>query len=324
MLSGSGPRVAAGRTWPARRPGRDRGGALVAAARRRGALGQDTAERRGYRHRLRDQQVLRPGSTSPGRSTVKLRRCLSAATHRAAARHAGRRISRVRGHAAAERRPLGGPFRRDGDPTRLQTFQNVVSPRYFDTMGIALLMGRQFSSRDDERAPAVAVLNESLARLLWPDASALGRRLRSRTAAWRSSASCATSKAGTCSKQPARCSTCRCCSRTSRTRSLHIRSSVPPAQLAPLLRREVAGARPGPACLRHQDARRACDRNPDAAAIAGAPDHRVRDPRAAARRDRPVWPAGAQRDRADRRDWHPHGARRPQGRTSCGCSWRVA
>ena len=35
--------------------------------------------------------------------------------------------------------------RRQGDPTRFQTFQNVVSPRYFDAMSIPLLLGRQFS-----------------------------------------------------------------------------------------------------------------------------------------------------------------------------------
>ncbi len=40
----------------------------------------------------------------------------------------------------------------------------------------------------------------------------------------------------------------------------------------------------GPARLRHQDAGRARERDADAAAIAGAPDHRLRDPRAAARR----------------------------------------
>ena len=66
---------------------------------------------------------------------------------------------------------------RAGDPARVQTFQNIVSPRYFDAMNIPLLAGRHFSSRDDELAPRVAILNQSLARIMWPNASALGQRL---------------------------------------------------------------------------------------------------------------------------------------------------
>jgi macrolide transport system ATP-binding/permease protein len=68
-------------------------------------------------------------------------------------------------------------IRRDGDPTRLQTFQNVVTPRYFDVMAIPIAAGREFSDRDDERAPRVAIVNQTLARVLWPDASAIGRRV---------------------------------------------------------------------------------------------------------------------------------------------------
>lgn len=67
--------------------------------------------------------------------------------------------------------------RRDGNPTRVQTFQNVISPRYFDTMNIPLLAGRQFSEHDDDRSPKVAILNQALARIMWLDGSPLGKRL---------------------------------------------------------------------------------------------------------------------------------------------------
>jgi predicted permease len=67
--------------------------------------------------------------------------------------------------------------RRDGDPTRLQTFQNIVSLRYFDAMNMPLLAGRQFSSHDDEQQPKVAILNQRLARIMWPDENPLGHRL---------------------------------------------------------------------------------------------------------------------------------------------------
>jgi predicted permease len=71
------------------------------------------------------------------------------------------------------------PVRRDGDPTRVQTFQNVVSPHYFAAMDIPLLAGRQFSSDDDEHSPRVAILNQRLARIMWPDESPLGHRVTS-------------------------------------------------------------------------------------------------------------------------------------------------
>jgi predicted permease len=51
---------------------------------------------------------------------------------------------------------------------------NRVSPGYFRTMGIALLAGRELERSDDEVAPRVAVINASMARRLWGDASGAG------------------------------------------------------------------------------------------------------------------------------------------------------
>jgi len=55
---------------------------------------------------------------------------------------------------------------------------NEVDERYFDTMGITLLKGRGFQSTDDATAPAVAVVNETLARRYWPAGEPIGKRLR--------------------------------------------------------------------------------------------------------------------------------------------------
>jgi predicted permease len=56
---------------------------------------------------------------------------------------------------------------------------NVVGPRYFETMGIPLLAGREFNSQDSEGAPLVVIVNETMARRFWQGPqSALGRRLR--------------------------------------------------------------------------------------------------------------------------------------------------
>ncbi len=54
---------------------------------------------------------------------------------------------------------------------------NSVGPRYFETMGIPLLAGREMSERDDVTAPAVAVISESVARRMFPDRNPLGQRL---------------------------------------------------------------------------------------------------------------------------------------------------
>jgi putative ABC transport system permease protein len=53
----------------------------------------------------------------------------------------------------------------------------VVSPGYFRTMGIRLLNGRAFSERDTSTTAPVAIISESVARLLWPDGDAVGKRI---------------------------------------------------------------------------------------------------------------------------------------------------
>jgi predicted permease len=60
---------------------------------------------------------------------------------------------------------------------RVQTFQNFISPRYLETMNIPVLLGRQFSEQDNERAPQVAIINQTLASRTWPNESPLGKRL---------------------------------------------------------------------------------------------------------------------------------------------------
>jgi predicted permease len=55
----------------------------------------------------------------------------------------------------------------------------AADENYFDAMGGALLRGRAFTAQDDESAPKVAIVNQTMARRLWPDQDAIGKRFRS-------------------------------------------------------------------------------------------------------------------------------------------------
>ena len=54
---------------------------------------------------------------------------------------------------------------------------NVVGSRYFQTMGIGLLQGRDFNSQDTEDHPGVVIVNEAFVRRHFPSEDALGKRL---------------------------------------------------------------------------------------------------------------------------------------------------
>jgi putative ABC transport system permease protein len=52
-----------------------------------------------------------------------------------------------------------------------------ADPDYFRTMGIPLLAGREFTAADTATSNRVIVINETMARLYWPNASPLGQRV---------------------------------------------------------------------------------------------------------------------------------------------------
>ena len=56
--------------------------------------------------------------------------------------------------------------------------QRVISPDYFKTMGTALLAGRDFTDRDAETAPRVAIINQAFAHRYFPNDDPLGKRIK--------------------------------------------------------------------------------------------------------------------------------------------------
>jgi predicted permease len=69
-----------------------------------------------------------------------------------------------------EERPAAAPARPHSDMA-------IVTPGYFDTLGIALRQGRDFTERDDTSAPRVLVVNEAFARRFFPGENAIGKRI---------------------------------------------------------------------------------------------------------------------------------------------------
>jgi predicted permease len=54
----------------------------------------------------------------------------------------------------------------------------AVSPDYFRTMRIPLRKGRWFDDRDTASSQAVVVINETMARQIWPNEEPLGKRIK--------------------------------------------------------------------------------------------------------------------------------------------------
>ncbi len=55
---------------------------------------------------------------------------------------------------------------------------STIDERYFDTMGIPLVQGRNFRDTDTPDAPQVAIVNQRLAQQYWPNQDPLGKRVR--------------------------------------------------------------------------------------------------------------------------------------------------
>ena len=70
---------------------------------------------------------------------------------------------------------------RDPNDEHNRKFANYspITPGYFQTMGIQLLRGRNFTEQDAEKnAAPVAIIDETMASEFWPNEDALGRRFR--------------------------------------------------------------------------------------------------------------------------------------------------
>jgi putative ABC transport system permease protein len=70
-----------------------------------------------------------------------------------------------------------GPASVEGSLVRLHVWSNWVAPRYFETMGMPLVAGRDFSLQDQMSSPRVVIINQTMARESFGAANPIGRHI---------------------------------------------------------------------------------------------------------------------------------------------------
>src|SRR6267378_1484858 len=71
---------------------------------------------------------------------------------------------------------LSGPDTSGSEPPAAG--YSYVTPNYFETLGIAILRGRNFTSREAEGQSPVVIISEATAGRFWPSGDAIGKRIR--------------------------------------------------------------------------------------------------------------------------------------------------
>ena len=68
------------------------------------------------------------------------------------------------------------------EPERVRFRSDEITPEFFETVGTPLIKGRPFTPADGTTGPKVAIINEAMARRLWPGHDPIGRRFTLGTA----------------------------------------------------------------------------------------------------------------------------------------------
>lgn len=74
----------------------------------------------------------------------------------------------------------GTEFKIHGEPSTVEqphTQVSIVSPGYFETLGIQLISGRDFTQSDSADRPGVVIINSDLAQKYFPGTNPVGRRI---------------------------------------------------------------------------------------------------------------------------------------------------
>ena len=76
-----------------------------------------------------------------------------------------------------------GDFTYDGQPTGAAdknpfAEKHYITPGYFTAIGAQVWQGRDFTSQDQANSPSVVIISRTMAQKLWPDQSAIGKRVK--------------------------------------------------------------------------------------------------------------------------------------------------
>lgn len=148
LLAMAGVLVESVRNFAALEPGFDREHGLLFAV-YPGALGYQGVRELDLYQRLRLRLEAIPGITSAASSRIRL--------------------------ASSRREVCAAPV--DGAPP-VAAWGSPVSPRYFETMGVPLMAGREFTPADRSATAPVAILSRAAARAFFPEGEAVGGTIR--------------------------------------------------------------------------------------------------------------------------------------------------
>jgi len=126
-------------------------------------------------------------------------------------------------------------------------FCNSVTPDYFRTLDMPLLRGRAFRESDDESAPRVAVVNQTMAHNLWPGQDPVGKRFhlrRTGDAWWQVVGVARDSKYLTLFEPPLPFFYVPAAQQFYTRRCLQVRATIPPEALLPRLEAEIRNLDP--------------------------------------------------------------------------------
>ncbi|CAN5787098.1 hypothetical protein BH24ACI5_BH24ACI5_16920 [soil metagenome] len=123
---------------------------------------------------------------------------------------------------------------------QLNTPLNLVGPGYFATVQMPLLAGREFSEHDTKDGPAVAIVNETMARRYWNRTDVVGERFRVGASTLDIVGVVPTGKYQTLGERPRPYFYAPMAQRYPSQGVLHVRTNGDPAQLAPAVRDALA------------------------------------------------------------------------------------
>lgn len=126
-------------------------------------------------------------------------------------------------------------------------FGFAISPAYFRTFGLPIVQGRDFSTTDLAGSPAVAIVNQEMARRLWPGENALDKRIKlGADQPWLSIIGVVRNEdgEGTADRPPARYVYLPLAQRPNRPIAIMMRTPADPLALVPALRASVRDVDP--------------------------------------------------------------------------------